>query len=71
VARFAIAGIQMRASATEDNAATMRHRLAALMAIYHWPRQATLRQSFSDFEEEETMIHLKPLRASFKTRTVS
>jgi len=49
----------------------MRHRLAALMAIYHWPRQATLRQSFSDFEEEETMIHLEPLRASFKTRTVS
>jgi hypothetical protein len=26
--RFAIAGIQMRVSATEDNVATMRHRLA-------------------------------------------
>ena len=42
-----------------------------LAAEYHWPRQATLRQSFSDFEEVETMIHLKPLGASFKTRTVS
>jgi predicted choloylglycine hydrolase len=42
-----------------------------LAAEYYWPRQAILRQSFSDFEEEETIIHLKPLRASFKTRTVS
>ena len=40
-------------------------------AEYYWPRQATLRQSFTDFEEEERMVHLKPLRASFKTRTVS
>ena len=36
--RFAIAGIQMRVSATEDNVATMRHRLATLMAIYPWVR---------------------------------
>ncbi|MGH3144806.1 MAG: C45 family autoproteolytic acyltransferase/hydrolase, partial [Rubrobacter sp.] len=42
-----------------------------LAAEYHWPRRATLRQSFSSFEEKDTMIHLKPLRASFKTRTVS
>jgi predicted choloylglycine hydrolase len=42
-----------------------------LAAEYYWPRQATLRQSFSDFEEGESMVHLKPLRASFKTRTVS
>jgi predicted choloylglycine hydrolase len=42
-----------------------------LASEYRWPRQATLRQSFSDFKEEEKMIHLKPLRASFKTRTVS
>jgi predicted choloylglycine hydrolase len=42
-----------------------------LAAEYRWPHQATLRQSFSDFEEEERMIHLKPLRPSFKTRTVS
>jgi predicted choloylglycine hydrolase len=42
-----------------------------LAAEYYWPRQATLRQSFSDFEEEETVIHLKPLLTSFKTRTVS
>jgi predicted amidohydrolase len=38
VTRFAIAGIQMRVSATEDNVATMRHRLATLMAIYPWIR---------------------------------
>ena len=36
--RFAIAGIQMRVSATEDNVATMRRRLATLMAIYPWVR---------------------------------
>jgi hypothetical protein len=36
--RFAIAGIQMRVSATEDNVATMCHRLATLMAIYPWVR---------------------------------
>jgi predicted choloylglycine hydrolase len=42
-----------------------------LAAEYYWPRQATLRQSFSDFEEEEKVIHLKPLLTSFKTRTVS
>jgi predicted choloylglycine hydrolase len=42
-----------------------------LTAEYYWPRRATLRQSFSDFEEEEMIVHLKPPRASFKTRTVS
>jgi predicted choloylglycine hydrolase len=42
-----------------------------LAAEYRWPRQATLRQSFSDFEEDKTIVHLKPLRASFKTRSVS
>jgi predicted choloylglycine hydrolase len=42
-----------------------------LVAEYLWPRQATLRQSFENFEEKDTVIHLKPLRASFKTRTVS
>ncbi len=35
-------------------------------AEYYWPRQR-----FSDFEEEEAMIHSQPLRAPFKTRTVS
>jgi deaminated glutathione amidase len=38
VTRFAIAGIQMRVSATEDNVVTMRHRLTTLMAIYPWVR---------------------------------
>ena len=42
-----------------------------LVAEYLWPRRATLRQSFQNFEEKDTVIHLKPLRASFKTRTVS
>jgi predicted amidohydrolase len=38
VSRFAIAGIQMYVSATEDNVPMMRQRLATLMAIYPWVR---------------------------------
>jgi predicted amidohydrolase len=38
VTRFAIAGIQMRVSAIEDNVPMMRQRLATLMAIYPWVR---------------------------------
>lgn len=48
MARFAIAGIQMRVSATEDNVATMRRRLATLMAIYPgcgWSSSASWRSA--------------------------
>jgi predicted amidohydrolase len=38
VTRFAIAGIQMQVSATEDNLPTMRRHLGTLMAIYPWVR---------------------------------
>jgi predicted choloylglycine hydrolase len=36
---------------------------------YHWPHRGALRQSFSDFREQETLVHLRPARTSFKTRT--
>ncbi len=38
---------------------------------YLWPRQDPLRQSVSGFEERDTIVHLRPARARFKTRTVS
>ncbi len=38
---------------------------------YLWPHQDPLRQSVSGFEEHDTIVHLRPARARFKTRTVS
>ena len=60
-----------RATNRPSARSTRRRTIPAACGGVPLAARDTLRQSFSNFEEEETMIHLKPLRASFKTRTVS
>jgi predicted choloylglycine hydrolase len=57
-----------KAFGTLYTAAYYPHRLES---EFYWPNHKTLRQSFSDFKAQKTVINFKLSRASFKTRSVS